>query len=163
MVFSTLVGCNKVEEAGDLPGFWQLLSEQRKGVITNVKPQKVYWSERLGLMQFSTASNDKMVYHRKDENNNDVLVNGHLFAHVAIVGDSLRLSDFCYPSDYENDASDNVYIPFSERSYLFQWSIYPRREAGNDAKLEAVFYIQQLDNDKMILRSDSSTLEFRRY
>lgn len=147
VVFFAVCSCTfKFEEAGDLPGMWQLLTVERKGVVTDVKAKKIYWKERLGLVQFDST---------------DIPLHS-LYCHLQNTGSMFVMTDFCYPSAYVSESDDNTWIPFNERDVLFPWGIYAMEEDGG-TKVKCEFKVECLNADKMVLQSDSARLVFRKF
>lgn len=147
VLVSFFFSCDKTEESGSLPGMWQLLEIERNSVLSDVKQNKVYWLERNGLLQFKSPNQEVQ----------------DLYAHVIKRNDSLFITDFCFPADYTTESDDNSWISYEERSALFPWGIYAKRSMPDDKKLESYYRIIKLDDERMILRSDSATLTFRKF
>lgn len=144
IIFSSLFSCTKGEESGNLPGYWELLSIERNGITHNVKGEKLFWAERQGLLElFSPPS--RMI-----------------FSHVKISGNSLEITDFNTPSEYATEGDDSKWISFKERSKLFEWGIWAEQD-NSEEKVKSTFHIELLNEDKMILTSDSSRLVFRKF
>lgn len=161
-----LWSCDKLPESGGLPGNWQLMTVERKGTVTDVKDRKIFWAERIGMMQFCVYGGATISVGEEQKDFNV------LYCHVFRVGNTLLLNDFCYPASYiVGDGSDNTYIPFHERDNVSVLGIYPTHDAGTDCdgischcpKIKAEFRIMQLSDDRMVLHSDSSSLVFRKF
>lgn len=161
-----LASCDKLPESGGLPGNWQLMSVERKGAVTNVKDRKIFWAERIGMMQFNVYGGATISVSEEQEDFNV------LYCNVKKSGNRMELTKFCYPASYIVGAhSQNAYIPFRERSNVAVLGIYPVHDAqegcdGQDCdcpRIKAEFIIEKLSDDKMVLRSDSSSLVFRKF
>lgn len=143
-----LYSCTKAEESGSLPGFWQLMTVERNGEVSDVKSAKVYWAERRGLLQLTSPLNEE---------------HPNLYAHVRESGDSLIIDDFCFPSEYASDADDDEWISFGEREVLFPWGIFACDDKGKAGRVSCAFRVIQMGETSMVLQSDSARLSFRRF
>lgn len=129
--------CDKLPMNGDLDGMWQLVSEERDSVTTNLLDTRHYISFQLHTAQFSTLTNTRSFYSR--------------FRHTS---DSLQFYTICYNSTNATEADDNVPVTADSLSQLAPWGIY---------ELTPTFRIVKLNDHALVLQSSYSRLTFRKF
>lgn len=137
-IITTLAtSCDKVPVNGDLDGMWQVMSITHNGQVEEVKEQQSYLSIQLHLFQLGTLANSIQYF-------------GY-FDHTK---DSLYLRNISVPSQHEQAGEDDVLIDERDIAKLHRWGIY-RSPDG--------FKVITLNNDKLVLQSDSVTVSFRKF
>lgn len=145
--------CDKVSKNGDIDGMWQL--ENVQGGLPEIKyvgdeaDDMHYWSFHLGLAQYSMPV---FVDHTR-----------RYYSHFAVVGDSLFLYDFCFPSANETEEDNNVWMTEETCSEIREWGLNPVADANNAGRVRQSFHIDCLEKDKMELSSGQTLLSFRKY
>lgn len=135
-----LMSCDKMPMNGDLDGMWQLVSEQLDGESgqTDRKPDRIYISFQLHTAQFDGHGKVGAYY--------------STFCHK---GDTLRFQNICAKSMNETKEDDNRPLTEEEiKASMRDWGF---------VSLNPAFKVEMLNSKHMVLRSDFSTLRFRKF
>ncbi len=149
--FALFTACDKLPDDSDLDGMWQLTSIEHAGTNTDVKSQRIYWSFRLRLIQFTNVGDAE---HKKE-----------FFAHSEHNGNTLNIYDLCNPSENATAADNNEWMDTNERdlTVLAQWGIYPETDTSHKGKLKVCYSIEKATSSSLTLSNSNTKLKFRKY
>lgn len=138
VLLALLTACeNKWPRNGYLDGQWQLLSIEHDGIVTDVKDQQLYLSFQLELFQLNPLGNLYRYYGYFDR-----------------TGDHIIFRQFSEIAERDIKTDDNLPVKPEDQHLLRQWGYYTPYET---------FFIESLDANNMVLRSDSARIVYRKF
>lgn len=140
LILMTLIlcSCDKLQINGKLDGMWQVMSVEKESKIQECPPYQCYWCVQLHMIQFTNTNMDKTyisTFQNKD---------GKLY-----------LKQISFPSRHEKESDDDKEMSQDDiKERLHPWGIW----TVNDC-----FDIVCLNNERLVLRSDSVTVTLRKF